>query len=334
MTEQKSHLYFDSTNLFSLLIKWKKHFLTLGIAAILISTIVSFVITPKFRASVTLFPVRPGSVSKELFSPAYSGDKDILRFGEEDDSERMMEVLNSEEILSRLNNKYDLLKHYDIEPEHKYKRTLLKEEFEENVSFKKTEFQSVLITVLDHSPDTSAMIANDIAAFLDTVIFDMQRERAKIGFSIIEEEYFKMEKYIAQLEDSLAVLRNSGVQDYDLYTRQYTKALAKGQTAGVKALEEKMNVLAKNSGMYLFLKERLAHEASRFTDLRAKYIEAKVDIRERLPQKFIVESALVPEKKYTPVRWLIVVVSTISTLLMGILAVIAIENSKSLRKTN
>lgn len=320
----------DSTNLLFLLFRWKKHLIILAITAAVVSALVSFLITPMFKATVTLFPVRPGSVSKELFSPAYSGDKDILRFGEEDDSERMMEVLNSDEILSRLNKKYNLMKHYDIDTAHQYKKTLLEEEFRDNVTFKKTEYQSVLITVLDHSPDTAAMIANDIAALLDTVIFDMQHERARTGFNIIEEEYLKMEKYVNQLEDSLAVLRKLGVQDYDMYTRQYSKALAGGKTAGIKALEEKMNMLAKYSGMYLFLKDRLSHESVRFTDLRLKYIEAKVDINERLPQKFVVESASVPEKKYTPVRWLIVVVSVISTLLMSTLAIIAIENYKKI----
>lgn len=320
----------DSTNLLFLLLRWRKHLVILAISAAVVSALVSFLITPMFKATVTLFPVRPGSVSKELFSPAYSGDKDILRFGEEDDSERMMEVLNSDEILNRLNKKYDLMKHYNIDPGHEYKKTLLEEEFRDNVTFKKTEYQSVLITVLDHSPDTAAMMANDIAALLDTVIFDMQQERARTGFNIIEEEYIKMEKYIHGLEDSLAVLRKLGVQDYDLYTRQYSKALAGGKTAGIKALEEKMDMLAKYSGLYLFIKERLAQEATRFTDLRSKYIEAKVDINERLPQKFVVESASVPEKKYTPVRWLIVVVSVISTLLMSTLAIIALENYKKI----
>lgn len=327
-TEPHKTEQIDSTSLFFLVLKWKKHLFILVCSAIAVSALVSFLITPMYKATVKLFPVRPGSVSKELFSPPYSGDKDILRFGEEDDSERMMEILNSDEILNRLDNKYALLKHYDIEADHKYKRTLLKEEYKDNVTFKKTEFQSVLITVLDKSPDTAAGIANDIAAFLDTVVFDMQMERAKKGFRIIEDEYQKMEAYIHQLEDSLAILRKLGVQDYDLYTRQYSKALASGKTAGLKALEEKMELLGKFTGEYVFLKARLTHEAVKFTELRAKYVDAKVDISERLPQKFVIEKASVPEKKYTPIRWLIVAVSTLSALLMGILAIIGIENFK------
>ncbi len=93
-----------------------------------------------------------------------------------------------------------------------------------------------------------------------------------------------------------------------------------------------MNTLAKYSGTYAFIKRRLKIESGRLTDLRAKYLEAKVDINERLPQKFIVERAYVPEKKYTPIRWLIVLVSFISSLLMGMLVVIAIENYNNLRK--
>lgn len=333
MTESKpTYQGFDSIHLLSLIVKWKKHLLILALAAIVISAVVSFIITPMFKATVTLFPVRPGSVSKDLFSPAYAGDKDILRFGEEDDSERMMEVLNSEEIMNRLDKKYDLLKHYEIKPDHPYKKTLLREEYKDNITFKKTEYQSVLITVLDHSPDTSAMIANDIAALLDSVIFDMQRERAEQGFIIIEEEYMKKEAEIKQLKDSINYFRKAGVQDYDMYTRQHAKALASGKESGAKAIEGRLDVLAKMASTYTFMKERLLQEATRFTELRTKYLEAKVDIEKRLPQKFIVQSASVPEKKYTPVRWLIVVVSTLSTLLLGLLTIIAMENYNSYKQ--
>lgn len=333
MTELKpTSNQFDSTSLLFLMLKWKKHLLILASAAIVVSAAVSFIITPMFKATVKLFPVRPGSVSKDLFSPAYAGDRDVLRFGEEDDSERMMEILNSDEILYRIDGKYNLLKHYDIRPDHPYKKTLLKEEYKDNITFKKTEFQSVLVTVLDPSPDTAAMIANDIAALLDTVVFEMQRKRAEKGFQIVEDEYLRMQEYIAQLEDSLSLLRKLGVQDYDMYTRQYSKAVASGKKEGVKALEDKMNLLAKYSGMYIFIKERLTQESARFTDLRARYIQAKVDINERLPQKFVIESASVPEKKHTPVRWLIVVISTVSTLLMGMLGIIGMENYSSMKK--
>lgn len=331
MTEQIPSDKFESTNLLALLLKWKKPLAVITVAAIVVSAIISFLITPMYKTSVTLFPVRPGSVSNELFIPDFV-DKDILRFGEEDDSERMMEILNSEEILIRLNKKYDLYTHYKIKPKEKYKKTYLKEEYMDNITFKKTEFQSVLITVIDPSPDTAVLIANDIASFYDSVIFDMQKERSERGFKIIEDEYFKMEKYVHQLEDSLSTLRSSGVQDYDQYTRQYSKALAKGNMAAVKALQEKMNDLSMNSGLYVFLKERLAQESGRYTDLRRKYMEAIVDREERLPQKFIVERASLPEKKYSPVRWLIVSVSTVSTLLLSILIIIGIQNFKNLPK--
>lgn len=316
----------DSTNLLFLILKWKKQLIYLAIAAVVVSAVVSFLITPKFKATVTLFPVRPGSISKEIFNPTASGDRDILRFGEEDDSERMMEVLNSEEIMNRLNKKYDLYSHYEIKPNSKYRKTLLKEEYKDNISFKKTDFHSVQITVLDPSPDTAAMIANDIPEFLDSVIFEMQMKRAQVGFKIIEDEFLNKEKEIKQLEDSINTLRKLGVQDYDLYTRQHAKAIASGKREGAKAIEEKLDELAKYSSIYSFMKERLMHETEKFTDLKRKYMEARLDIQQRLPQKFIVESASVPEKKYTPVRWLIVVVSTISTLLIGVLAVIGIEN--------
>jgi hypothetical protein len=59
--------------------------------------------------------------------------------------------------------------------------------------------------------------------------------------------------------------------------------------------------------------------------LKARYEEAKVDAEENLPQKFVVESAYKAEKKSYPVRWIIVLVSTLAAFFISILVIISVE---------
>ena len=65
--------------------------------------------------------------------------------------------------------------------------------------------------------------------------------------------------------------------------------------------------------------------------MRAKYEEAKVDAEKVIPQKFIVDHAIKPEKKSYPVRWLIVVISTFATFIAAIIAIILLENYRKFK---
>ena len=65
--------------------------------------------------------------------------------------------------------------------------------------------------------------------------------------------------------------------------------------------------------------------------VKAKYEEAKVDAEQILSQKFIVNRAVEAEKKAYPIRWLIVVISTVSSMLFAFLLLLIVENIKTIR---
>jgi uncharacterized protein involved in exopolysaccharide biosynthesis len=63
--------------------------------------------------------------------------------------------------------------------------------------------------------------------------------------------------------------------------------------------------------------------------LKAKYAEAKVELNKAIPYKYTVSPAYKPEKKAYPVRWLIVVVSTLSAFLLGYIVLLIIDRIKN-----
>ncbi len=329
---------FGSTNFTILLYKWRKVLLILALAAIVLSFIFSspIFITPLYRSTVVLFPTSTNSISKALIADNAGNKKDILEFGEDEQTERLLQVLYSSRIRDRIINKFNLLEHYDIDPESKYRMTKLYNMYENNINFRRTEYMAVRISVYDKDPAFAADIANDIAVLLDSTINEIQRERALRGLEIVEREYKELQQDIRQMQDSLNHLMKLGVHDYEsqaeMINRQLAIELAKGNTAAVRRLENKLKDLANYGGAYVTLINSIEYNVEQLSLIKAKYKEAKVDAEQFLPQKFVVDQAYKAEKKSYPIRWLIVVVSMLSTVLMGVFVIIIIENYNNVRR--
>jgi uncharacterized protein involved in exopolysaccharide biosynthesis len=229
------------------------------------------------------------------------------------------------------------MKHYDIDPNGRYKMTNLINEYNDNITFRRTEYMAVEIAVMDKDPQMAADIANTIGDLLDTVKNKMQKERALKAFKIVEAEHNRQKSEIKWMEDSLNQLRKMGINDYETQAEAYNTQLAielsKNNQAGVKAIEEKLKLLGEYGGIYVSLREQLEWEKEQLSKIKAKYEEAKVDAMETLPAKFVVERAFKAEKKSYPVRWIIVLVSSISGFLLAILVLIVIDSFRK-KKAN
>lgn len=336
-SKQNADTEFNSVNLLRFLWMRKTPIIVVSVLAALASIIFSapFFIPPKFKSTVVLFPTSTNSISKALLTQSQAPKQDVLQFGEEEDAEQLLQILNSSLIRDQIISKYNLYRHYDIDTKSAYPRTLLQKEFSSNIKFRRTENMAVEISVMDINADTAAAIANDIAFLLDSVKIHMQKERAMKGFRIVEAEYLGLLHDMKIKEDSLTMLRKKGVHDYEtqaeMINRQLAIEIAKNQhSEAVKALKQQLDTLAVYAGPYVSIRDGLEYEKKHLTEIRAKYDEAKVDAFEELPQTFKVDMAYPAEKKSYPVRWLIVVVSTLGAFLCMVFLMIIIDNFKNI----
>ncbi len=324
---------FNSVNFILFLIKWRKLLLIIFAISVILSVVFSmpYFITPKYKANVILFPTSTNSVSKALLTEDFSAKKDILEFGDEEQAEQMLQILNSNAIRSRIIEKYNLAKHYGIPENAKYKMTRLYKEYDNSITFRRTEFMAVEISVMDKDPQLAADIANDIADQFDTLKNQMQRERAIKGLEIVENEYNRLKKEIKLMEDSIQKLRQLGILDYEsqseVLSEQYALALSKNNSNFTKLMQEQLDILANYGTAYVSLRDALIMHNSQLISVKSKYEEAKVDAEKVLPQKFVVSKAFKAERKSYPVRWLIVVVSSFASLLLSIIFIIVYENT-------
>jgi uncharacterized protein involved in exopolysaccharide biosynthesis len=165
----------------------------------------------------------------------------------------------------------------------------------------------------------------------------MQKERAMKALNIVGNEYQDLQQEINQIVDSLRSIGRLGVHDYEsqseVLNQQLAIAISKNDRPAIKALEERLEVLANYGSIFLSLKNTLEYKTEQITLLKAKYEEAKVDAEQELPQKFIVNSAFAAEKKSYPIRWMIVVVTTLSALMLSVITIIIIESFNKFKKS-
>jgi len=337
MEQNNNDSLFDSKNLVIFLWAKRKQIgytvLIAAIASIIFSS--SFFIKPKFKSSVVLFPTTNSSISKSLLSESAFEKENILQFGEEEQVEQMLQILNSDEIRERIIEKFNLMEHYRIDADAAYPMTKLNKKFEENISFNRTEYLSVRIDVLDEDPQLAATMANEVSNLLDTVKTRMQHERARKALSIVEKEYRDFDAYLAAREDTLNKLRSLGVLDYtaqvERLSEAYGKALLAGNNVAVKTIQDQMQVLAKYGGLAMAIEQDMEHDRKNMSQLKTKYEEAKVDATDKIPHKFIVNMAKPGEKKVYPIRWLIVLVSSFSAAMLSIIVLLILENIRRVK---
>jgi len=337
---QNTDQVFDSTNLIVYLFNWRKPLLIVTIVAAVLAAVFSgpAFIEPQFESTVTVFPSTTNSLSKALLPQKFaSRGQDILEFGKEEEAEQLLQILNTDEIRDSIIQKYNLLEHYDINAEGKYSKTELYETYGSNISFRRTEFMSVEISVLDVSADTAALIANDIVVQLDKVKNRIQQERALQGLEIIQREYKSLKGNLRSLEDSLTDLRYKGVHDYETQSAVLSEQLAIAQiekvnSAAVKAIQSKLDTLAKYGGTYVSLRDELTYLKEEVVKLKTAYDQAKVDVEESLPATFKVNNAYAAEKKKYPIRWLIVALSMLGAFTFTLVSILIWDTISKSRK--
>lgn len=297
--------------------------------ALISASVFSYFIEDKYESSVILFPSTTTSISRALLNDENYREKDFLEFGEETEAEQLIQILNSDEIREHIIKKYDLMNHYKIEPEKKYRKTALHRTYKDNIDFSRTKFMSVKIEVLDTDPVYASNIANEIAAMVDSVRNKMLKKVAVQALRIVEKEYEGLKSEIQAIEDTLNMIRAYGIQDYktqvEVLSQQYGAALVSNNMKAAKILENKLDTFSKYGGKYLSLVQQMEYEREKLSDMRKVYSEARVNAESTIDQKFVVNKAYPAEKATYPVRWLIVLVSVLATFLFTMIVLILID---------
>ena len=155
----------SSENLVVIVLKNRKRLMIIGLAAAIVSAIVSFFIPERYKSTVVLFATQQHSFGEQLMEEQKK--EDVLAYGEEEDAERLMQIINSDQIKSKVIQRFDLWTVYEIPKSEAGANTLIGKKYNDNVSASLTKFGGIEIEVLDESPKRAMEMANAIAEYTD-----------------------------------------------------------------------------------------------------------------------------------------------------------------------
>lgn len=183
---------------------FKRHWKLLTIVtvvAIAISIVASFLVTPRFKSSVVIFPTSSNRLSKAILADRYS--LDYMDYGIERDCEYAIQILSSQSMEDDVCRRFNLMEHYGISADDPQKMFKLHENYRSNVGVRRTEFLGVEVSVLDVDAQWAADIANYMAANYDTICSRIQKDRARDAYSIMNDVCSEIENDIRALNDTL-----------------------------------------------------------------------------------------------------------------------------------
>ncbi len=313
--------FFDNQNLLAILLKWKKHLISVGILAVVLSTFFSssLFIKPKYKSTARIYP-----------------SKNIYVFSDESESEQLLEIIGAQDIKLRVIDAFDLSKEYKVSKQDPQYLTYMLTEFNDNVSFKKTEYETVEIQVLDTDPKRAAAMCDSIISFLDQKILAMHRIKYEEMVRISKKDMDFIVHQIDSVKSMLDVMRKKyNILDYAVQTKEITKGLvdvmAKGKanTPGGKKIEQWLKDLTENGGQYEYLKNQQIFLVTQMEGQKKIYDESVSNANKKIIYGQRVQNPVPADKKSYPVRSLIVLFSTLAALFAAMLVVLVLENKKS-----
>ena len=305
--------YFDNTNILKIIQKYQKQLVIVTCATLLLSTIFSmpWFIKPKYKSTAVIYPAN------------------IIAFGSETPDEQMVQVFQSDDIKTQIANEFNLYETYGIDTtkDKSYKTKLIKE-FNENITIDKTELVSVQIEALHPNPVIARDIVNRMIELFTQKERNLQKEKAMELVTILKKQLEDKRHEMDSLDIMIKDLRiNYGLLDYPLQTRYATQNYLKSSSGkGDNEVTAMLKNLKEKGGEFVALNEHIWRIRGTYNDLKVQYENALRDVEKNLTYCNVVTSPFVADKKSYPVRWLIVVISTLSTLLFSLIVISVIEN--------
>ena len=304
--------FFNSIELLQLVKRWKKQLLIVGVSSLVLSVIFSspFFIKPKFKSTAVIYP------------------SNLIAYSTESATEQMLQITQSTDIRDKVINAFNLYQHYDIDTTSDLSfRTNVFRTYDENVIIKKTEYESMEITVYDTDPLKASQMADSIIVFFNQKARSLQAEKSKEVVIIAKNQMDAKKAEMDSMENALHDLQvKYNILDFKEQSKEASRAYLRslnqpGSKANVESKAQLDALKDKGSQVNAF-NEHLWRTRGTYNDLKIVYENAMRDVTKKLTYANVVTPPQPSDKKAYPIRWLIVLVSVGSSLLMAFIIIL------------
>ena len=307
---------FDNQKYLLVIRKRFLHFMVIGVAAIVLSAIFSspFFITPKFKSSARVYPINLAVMSTES------------------ETEQLLEIISSNDIKFRVFDSFQLNEVYGIPKEDPQYVTNMLSEYNSNVSAKKTEFETVELSVLDEDPVRACRMCDSIIHYYNVKVREMHTVKNWEMVKILSDNI----QLRTRERDSLLQLINQNRERYQILdfntqvrevTRGYMEALAAGKenSPGGREIKKLYDNFSGKGGESLILERRFVITTQAIDSLKFLYDINLSEANKKITYCHVVEKPLPADKKAYPVRWMLVAMTLFSSLFLALLLFITLE---------
>ena len=312
--------YFSNKSFIKIMAKWKYHLLGVAVIAIILSTVFSSsrFIKPKFKSVGVVYPIN------------------IYTYSEESETEQMLQMVNSSDIRQKLVKDFNLYKHYKIDPKTKYAQTYINAILDDNVNFRKTEYESVEIKVLDINPEIASNMVDSLISYYNHKVAELHKTKYKEVLTIAANAMEDKMMQIDSLEKKIIDIRlKYGLIDFDIQAKELSKGQVRILSEGKANNPQSKEVLKlvdnlKEKGEELrSINDYLINNRKSYDSLQVVLDKAKAGCNKKITYAQVVSHPFPADKKSYPIRWIIVLFSTISAVLMAIFVIAFIESKRN-----
>lgn len=329
MSENIENFEKDRQNL--IIFIWKNRKIIIGVTALgfILSLVVSLLMTPIFKSTAIVFPTATSTVS---FSEQRNAKASSMDFGEEEQAEQLVQILSSASIRDHIVEEFDLYKHYEIDANDANKRFKLMKEFSGNFKFARTRYGSIQIDVLDKDPVKASDMANRVVDLIDTIKNEMISQRTSEAFKVAQRKREILQQELTKISSQIDSLARMGVMNIDARAGLY-QALVDATNQGEKQeIKTKLTINEKDGPLYDELEHIRREKITTFEEFMAIYEQAESDANARLNHKFIVERAVVADKKDKPKRMIVTLLGAMGTFIFIVFALLIREKINELKR--
>ena len=289
----------------------------------------SFLITPLFLSTAIVFPSKSSSVS---FYESRNVKASSMDFGEEEQAEQLVQILQSSRIRDFVVAKYNLIDRYKIGSDDPNKMFKLNKAYEGHFSFERTRFGSIKIDVLDEDPKLASEMANAVVGLIDTVKNQMIQERTLPAFEITKRKKDQLDTEIQALLDEMDRLAKLGVVSLDVRSRLFQALVDSKSSQEKEELRKKIDVNSQFGSLFDGLERSRNEKITKLEDFKVAYEQAESDASTQFSHKFIVQSAEVADRKDQPKRMILTIVAAIGSFIFIVFCLLILERYRELKQ--
>ena len=329
MEQEHTEIEQERQNL--LLFIWKKRktiMLVTGIATVA-ALVMAMLMKPLFLSTAIVFPAATSSVS---FSEQRNAKASSMDFGEEEQAEQLVQILQSSRIREKVINQFGLMKHYGIDSTDVNKNFKMMKEYEGHINFIRTRYGSIQIDVLDEKPELAAEIANKIVDLIDTVKNSMITERTMPAFEVNKRKRDLLDQDLKTILVQLDSLAEKGVISIEGRTNLYTAFVEAKSAQDREFLKKQIDVNLLYGARFDGLEQMRDEKIVKLEKFLDSYEQAESDAYANFTHKFIVERAVVADKKDKPKRLIIVLLAMMGSFVFMVFLLLINEKFQQLKK--